>query len=136
MNTRYWVNIASVGITPPGNTSSTTVTGSTYTMVVDSGSTLCQWPAPLFNALLAYFPDAVNAGNGAYTVPCSYRSQAGTIDFGFQSTTTPIIIHVPYHEWFYFDGTQCYFGASLGGTSWTLGGKILNFTLAIQENNC
>ncbi|TVY38468.1 putative aspartic-type endopeptidase [Lachnellula subtilissima] len=116
---RYWIYMTSVGVTPPGASPSAPVTGSGYNQAIfpDSGSTLSQLPTALVNALLSYFPDAVSQGSGAYTVPCSYRNQAGTIDFGFGNTT----IHVSYHEWFWFDGQSCWFGAQATQSTFLLG---------------
>ncbi|TVY91376.1 Candidapepsin [Lachnellula willkommii] len=116
---RYWIYMTSVGITTPGSSSSAPVTGAGYNQAIfpDSGSTLSQLPTALFNSLLAYFPDAVSQGGGAYTVPCSHRTQAGTIDFGFGNTT----IHVSYHEWFWYDGQSCWFGAQSTQSTFLLG---------------
>ena len=117
---RYWIYMTSVGVTPPGASSSTPVTATGYNQAIfpDSGTTISQLPTALVNALLPYFPGAVSQGGGAYTVPCSYRDQAGTIDFGFGNTT----IHVSYHEWFWFDGQDCYFGAQATQSTFLLGG--------------
>jgi hypothetical protein len=114
--------MTSVSITQPGNCSSITITNIDYNQAIfpDSGSTLSALPTALFDALLAYFPDAVSQPGGAYTVPCSYRTQAGTIDFGFGGT----VVRVNYHEWFWFDGAQCWFGAQSTDNTWTLGGQF------------
>jgi len=112
--------MTSVGITPPGSSSSTSFTGADYNQPIfpDSGTTLSALPTDIFESLLAYFPDAVSQGSGAYTIPCSYRSQAGTIDFGFGNT----VISVKYHEWFWFDGENCWFGAQPTDQTFLLGG--------------
>ena len=122
--------MTSVGITQPGATASTILTTSTYNqaMFPDSGATLSQLPPNLFAALISYFPTAVNDGSGAYTIDCSIRDQAGTIDFGFG----PNIIHVSYHEWFWNNGATCYFGGVSNPDTWSLGGAHSStFTLVM-----
>jgi hypothetical protein len=114
--------MSSVGITQPGNASKI-YTSSTYEQAVflDSGSTLSFLPADLVAAMLADFPGYVDNGDGLYTVPCSYRSQSGTLDFGFGNT----VIHVPYHEFIWETGDVCVFGALANADSdvdWILGG--------------
>jgi hypothetical protein len=114
--------MSSVGITIPG-AASKIYTSQTYEQAVflDSGGTLSRLPANLVAAMIADFPGAVDNGNGLYTVPCSYRSQAGTLDFGFGNT----VIHVPYHEFIWVTGSACVFGAVANAASdvdWVLGG--------------
>src|SRR5277367_2078760 len=116
--------MSSVGITIPG-AASKIYTSQTYEQAVflDSGGTLSRLPANLVAAMIADFPGAVDNGNGLYTVPCSYRSQAGTLDFGFGNT----VIHVPYHEFIWNNGpNSCIFGAVANDASnvdWVLGGS-------------
>ena len=116
---RYWFYMTSVGITQPGK-STIVLTVPTYNqaMFPDCGATLSQLPPNLFNALISYFPTAVSVGNGVYTIDCSIRNQAGTIDFGFGTTT----VHVSYHEWFWQAGSTCYFGGVSNANTWSLGG--------------
>ncbi|TVY43409.1 Candidapepsin, partial [Lachnellula occidentalis] len=130
---RYWIYMTSVGITPPGAHSSALVTGAGYNQAIfpDSGSTLSQLPAALFNSLIAYFPDAVSQGGGAYTVPCRYRNQAGTFDFGFGNTT----IHVPWHEWFWFDGNSCWFGAQSTQSTFLLGDSFIRSAYVVYDQD-
>jgi hypothetical protein len=101
--------MTSLGVTVPGSNSSVPVTIRTINQAIfpDSGSTFCYLPPALFTGLLSFFPSAVNQGNNEYTVPCALRNQAGTIDFGFGGT----IIHVSYHEFFWFDGAECWLAA-------------------------
>jgi hypothetical protein len=114
--------MSSVGITQPGDASKI-YTKPTYEQAVflDSGTTLSRLPANLVAAMLHDFPGSADNGNGLYTVPCSYRSQQGTLDFGFGNT----VIHVPYHEFIWTNGGICYFGAvanSASDVDWILGG--------------
>jgi Eukaryotic aspartyl protease len=114
--------MSSVGITQPGDASKIYTTP-TYEQAVflDSGTTLSRLPANLVAAMLDDFPGYVDDGSGLYTVPCSYRSQPGTLDFGFGNT----VIHVPYYEFIWMSGSTCVFGAVANAASdvdWILGG--------------
>jgi hypothetical protein len=119
---RYWINMTSIGITTPGNSSSTLITepNTNQPIFADSGSTFCQLPRPLFDAMIAYFPSAVE-NNSQWTVPCSLKTVAGTFDFGFGNTT----IHVSYHEFIWYDGVQCWFGAQPNNDYWLLGDTFI-----------
>ena len=119
---RYWINMTSVGITTPGNSSSTLISQPNTNQAIfpDSGSTFCQLPPPLFNSILAYFPSAVD-NNGTWTVPCSLKTENGTLDFGFGNTT----IHVSYHEFIWFDGVQCWLGAQPNTEYYLLGDTFI-----------
>jgi hypothetical protein len=92
---RYWVDLTSVGNTPPGSSTSTAYTpvGYSLAVILDSGTSYSYIPQSLFNEILATFPEAVDNG-GTYTVPCSYATQSGTMDFGFGDA----IINVPYSQ--------------------------------------
>jgi hypothetical protein len=114
--------MSSVGITQPGNASKI-YTNPTYEQAVflDSGNTLSHLPADLVAAMLDDFPGYADNGNGLYTVPCSYRSQPGTLDFGFGNT----VIHVPYHEFIWMAESTCVFGVIANAArdvDWVLGG--------------
>ena len=121
--------MTSVGITQPGSTASTILTSPNYeqAMFPDSGSTLSQLPPDLFDALISFFPSAKNVGEGIYTIDCSIRNQAGTIDFGFGSTT----VHVAYHEWFWEADSTCYFGGVSNPELYILGGSFSSFELSM-----
>ncbi|KAF8861487.1 acid protease [Acephala macrosclerotiorum] len=121
---RYWFYMNQVSITPPGATTPIALTASTYNQPVfpDSGSTFCQLPSALFTALLAYFPlSQVNQGSSTYTVNCSYRSQAGYINFAFGNVT----VSVSYHEFIWFDGAQCWFAAQPTTNTFLLGDSFM-----------
>jgi hypothetical protein len=119
---RYWIKLNGVGITPPGAASTTTLTsiGSVITVIPDSGSTFCYIPVPIFNAMIAFFPGAVST-QGAYVVPCAFKDQPGTFQFTFGGTT----INVPYHEFIWFDGAQCWFAAVPSGVPYILGDSFM-----------
>ncbi len=101
-----------------------TYTAPTYgqSVFLDSGGTLSRLPANVVAAMVADFPGAVDTGSGLYTVLCRYRSQPGTIDFGFGNT----VIHIPYHDFIWMPWSTCYFGTvtnSASDVDWALGGK-------------
>jgi hypothetical protein len=102
--------LTSVGNTQPGASSSKLYTGSGYSLdvILDSGTTLSYVPQSLFNLILADFPGAVLQSSGVYTVPCSYATQSGSMDFGFGN----VIINVPYSQfiWQPVAGGSCYLG--------------------------
>jgi len=76
-------------------------------VILDSGTTLSYVPQSLFNAILADFPEAALQSNGAYSVPCSYATQSGSMDFGFGNA----IINVPYSQFILqLGGGSCYLG--------------------------
>lgn len=76
-------------------------------MILDSGTTLTYIPPNLFNLILPDFPEAVPQSDGSYTVPCSYATKSGTMDFGFGN----VIINVPYSQFIYQPTPgSCYLG--------------------------
>ncbi|KAM0140890.1 hypothetical protein ACHAP3_002572 [Botrytis cinerea] len=81
-----------------------TSTGYAKPVIVDSGSTLSYLPPSLVNAMLPYFPGWVSKGGGLYTIPCSFRNIAGTMDFGFAGQ----IIRIQLAQFIWFNGATCY----------------------------
>ncbi|KAE9362827.1 acid protease, partial [Stipitochalara longipes BDJ] len=130
---RYWIYMTSLGVTVPGSDNSTPVTTPTINQAIfpDSGSTFCYLPPALFAGLLSFFPSAVNQGSNEYTVPCSLRTQAGTIDFGFGGTT----IHVSYHEFFWFDGAQCWLAAVPSKEFFLLGDSFIRSAYIVYDQD-
>jgi hypothetical protein len=122
---RYWIYMSSFGVTRGGV--SHTLSTPTYEQAVylDSGTTLTFLPTNIVTLLISYFPEAVvETGGTVWTVPCSLRDEASTIDFGFGSTT----IRVPLHEaiWEPSPGsTTCVFGIGASDTNWVLGDTML-----------
>ncbi|KXJ89458.1 aspartic peptidase domain-containing protein [Microdochium bolleyi] len=78
-------------------------------IIVDSGTTLTILPRSLVESLAAKFPGAQYDGSGGYTVPCSYREQAGSVTFGFGAFAT---ISVSYRDFIWLSGNTCHLGAS------------------------
>ncbi|KAM3158423.1 hypothetical protein ABEW05_001085 [Botrytis cinerea] len=102
---RYWINMTYFGITFPGQLpTNLTSTGYAKPVIVDSGSTLSYLPPSLVNAMLPYFPGWVSKGGGLYTIPCSFRNIAGTMDFGFAGQ----IIRIQLAQFIWFNGATCY----------------------------
>ncbi|PMD38664.1 acid protease, partial [Hyaloscypha variabilis F] len=130
---RYWIYMTSLGVTVPGSNSSVPVTTPTINQAIfpDSGSTFCYLPPALFTGLLSFFPSAVNQGNNEYTVPCALRNQAGTIDFGFGGT----IIHVSYHEFFWFDGAECWLAAVPSTEFFLLGDSFMRSAYIVYDQD-
>jgi hypothetical protein len=118
--------MTSVGITRPGAApkvyppSSANPKG--QAVFLDSGSTVGLLPSALVAAIVADFPGATFdlGGSGLYIVPCSYASEAGTMDFGFGGTT----IHVPFHDFIWFaTPTICVLGVAANDDAPLLGGE-------------
>ncbi|TGO90809.1 hypothetical protein BPOR_0050g00140 [Botrytis porri] len=102
---RYWINMTYFGITFPGQLpTNLTSTGYAKPVIVDSGSTLSYLPPSLVNAMLPYFPGWVSKGGGLYTIPCSFKNIAGTVDFGFAGK----IIRIQLAQFIWFNGATCY----------------------------
>ncbi|KAI9648439.1 hypothetical protein NHQ30_003073 [Ciborinia camelliae] len=102
---RYWVNMTYFGVTFPDQLPMN-FTGVSYAkpVIIDSGSTLSYLPPSLVTAMLTYFPGWVNKGGGLYTIPCSFRNIAGTMDFGFAGQ----IIRIQLAQFIWFNGATCY----------------------------
>ena len=113
----------SVGITKPGDTPKV-YPESLTPVFLDSGETISRLPTPIFNAIVADFPGATpdTSVSGLYSIDCSVASQSGTVDFAFGNT----IIHVPYHEFIWFSGSDlCYLGVAADDSAPLLGGMYL-----------
>lgn len=102
------MNLNSVGNTEPGASSKLyTPAGYSLAVILDSGTSLSYVPQALFNLILADFPGAVAQSDGSYTVPCSFASESGTMNFGFGS----VIINVPYSQFILQPSAgTCYLG--------------------------
>jgi hypothetical protein len=122
--------MTSVGITKPGQDTKLYPISSNdplgQPVVLDSGGTFSRLPTPLFNAILADFPDATLADpvGKIYAVNCSVANQSGSVEFGFGDTT----IHVPYHEFIWMAGPdECALGVVPDDGVPILGGKKICF---------
>jgi hypothetical protein len=119
---RYWVKLDGMGITPPGNSSSVTLTnGSQITLIPDSGSTFSYLPPNVVNAMLPYFPGYKDNGDGYYLVDCLYRNQPGSLQFTFGG----VVITVSYHEFIWFDGGRCWLAAVPSSNPYILGDSFM-----------
>ncbi|KAK3377348.1 aspartic peptidase domain-containing protein, partial [Lasiosphaeria ovina] len=93
---RYWINVSSIAITPPGSCLSVPLTDPESLprpFMPDTGTTLTYLPETVFNNLLQYFPSA-QATNLGYTLDCSHADDLGSIDFSFDELT----IHIPFRD--------------------------------------
>lgn len=110
----YTVQLAGLAHRPPTAQAATPLPG-TYPVpvIVDSGTTLSLLPQDLVDALAAQFPGAESDGQGGYRVPCTYRTQPGTVVFTLAGTNTsaPVIVRVTYADFIWDSGRDCYLGA-------------------------
>lgn len=92
---RFWVELASIGISPPGGGGAPRVyNDSNIPVFLDSGSTMTLLPPALANAIAADFGVAAPDGKGFYRIDCGFTKSGGTLDFKFQGAT----VKVPYKE--------------------------------------
>ncbi|KAK0752932.1 aspartic peptidase domain-containing protein [Schizothecium vesticola] len=91
---RFWVDMLSIGISPPGGGASRVYEGSNIPVFLDSGSTMTLLPAGLANAIAADFGVAAPDAKGFYRIDCGFTRSGGTVDFKFQGVT----VKVPYKE--------------------------------------
>jgi len=126
-DSRYWIYMSSFGVTRNGVP--VTLSAPVYEQAVylDSGTSLTFLPANIVANLATHFPEAVlDTAAGLYVVPCTLRSEASTIDFGFGGAT---IIRVPFHEAIWqASSTLCVLGiaaAASTGNNWVLGDTML-----------
>lgn len=91
---RFWVELASIGISPPGGGAARVYNDSKIPVFLDSGSTMTLLPAALANAIAADFGVAAPDAKGFYRIDCGFTKSGGTLDFAFQGVT----VKVPYKE--------------------------------------
>jgi hypothetical protein len=121
---RYWIYMSSFGVTRKGVSNTLSAKSSEQAVYLDSGSTISYLPTSIVTHLISYFPEAVSLGNGLWQVPCTLRSEVGTIDFGFGTTT----IRVSFFEAIWQPDptqSQCLFGIGASDTNWVLGDTML-----------
>jgi len=145
---RYWIYLSALGITLPTSSATITSSGQELAVILDSGSTLSYLPTAVVTSLLGYFTGVISRGSGLYSVPCSYLTAVGSIDFTFGNT----YIHVPFSQFIWFNvylplcqnlskmrllmltsfkGVTCYFGAiATSSVDVILGGSLF----CIQHN--
>lgn len=91
---RFWVQLASIGISPPGGGAPRVYNDSNIPVFLDSGSTMTLLPPALANAIAADFGVAAPDAKGFYRIDCGFTKSGGTLDFAFQGVT----VKVPYKE--------------------------------------
>ncbi|KAI1114632.1 aspartic peptidase domain-containing protein [Nemania sp. NC0429] len=133
---RYWINMQSLSITPPGG-NTRQYPNASMAVFLDSGATLTLLPTRLANAIAADFGADATDSNGFFAVDCKFNSQSGTLNFGFAGVT----IRVPYREIVReirtAYGFECYLGISPSEDFVLLGDTVLRSVYAIfdQTNN-
>ncbi|KAI0598667.1 aspartic peptidase domain-containing protein [Biscogniauxia sp. FL1348] len=134
----YWVNLTSLGITPPGQEEET-LTNSDFErmMLIDSGSTYTYIDADLVatvaKALNAYIDD-----RGVYFVPCESRELDGYVNFGFNYGN--MIIRASYADFIVDFDDYCALGlqpADAGVATWVLGNSFIRAAYIVfdQQND-
>ncbi len=128
---RYWIQMASVGISKPGS-GSKTYSNSGMPIVLDTGSTLSYLPQSIINQLAADFGSTVGQ-DGSISVPCSLQSQSGSVDFTFGTLT----LKVPYHEFIWeITPNQCFVSVSpQGDTTALLGDSFLRSAYVVLDQD-
>ncbi|KAI0393135.1 eukaryotic aspartyl protease [Xylariaceae sp. FL0594] len=134
---RYWINMESLTLVPPGGKDKKQYTNGTMAVFLDSGATLTLLPTALADAIAADFGAGAVSNDGFYSVDCDLNNQAGMLDFAFEGVT----IHVPYREivrevqaGF---GMQCFLGIAPSDDFVLLGDTMLRSAYAVfdQTNN-
>ncbi|KAL7788367.1 aspartic peptidase domain-containing protein [Trichoderma ceciliae] len=128
---RYWVDMESVALSPPGG-ESTTLRQTSMAVFLDSGSTLTLLPQAVVSEIAEGLGSSGLDSSGYYAVDCDLASQDGTIDFNFDGVSIP----VPYSEMVRQIGSQppqCYLGM-MGSTEFALlGDTFLRSAYAVFD---
>ncbi|KAK3935697.1 putative eukaryotic aspartyl protease [Diplogelasinospora grovesii] len=129
---RYYVQMNSIGLSR--RATSKTYSGGSAAVVLDSGSSLSYLPSSVFKGMASDFQAQLDQSSGVYLVPCSQRTQGGTIDFTFGQGT----INVPVANFIWQVDTQdCVLGAMPAdpnsGVSALLGDTFLRSVYAIFD---
>ncbi|KAK1997437.1 eukaryotic aspartyl protease [Colletotrichum falcatum] len=124
---RYWVQLASVGLSKSGS-SSKTYSNTKFPVFFDTGATLSYFPSALVDQLGSDMGGSLNSDINMYVVPCSTR---GTIDFTFGDYT----IKVPLSEFIWQVGDNtCVLGADkTTDNTYLLGDSFLRSTYVVFD---
>ncbi len=125
---RYWVNVTSIGTTPPGQPSRVYTPSATFNMpmLIDSGSTLSYIREDIVQAVGQQLGATVDSNNN-YWVDCNLRKQNGTVDFGFNHGRMVVTVRYKDFIWEEYRG-HCLMGfqpADAGSTNYVLGDTFL-----------
>lgn len=100
---RYSVQLNSIAFT--NSSASTKYDDSDLSVVLDTGSSLCELPTAIVSAMADDF-GAVEDDSGLLYVDCAYQDVDGSLDFAFEGVT----ISVPFKDFILPDGTECVLG--------------------------
>ncbi|KAI1131448.1 aspartic peptidase domain-containing protein [Nemania abortiva] len=135
------VKLNSIAHRAPGARVSTRFTDSNLplSVIVDSGTTLSLLPESIVSKLAEQFPGAQPDGNGGYRVDCAYQDKDGSVDFEFLSGKETVVINVPYRDFVWNSGGDCFLGAWFSDDLdvWILGDAFLRgaYVTFDQTNN-
>ncbi|KUI74520.1 Candidapepsin-2 [Cytospora mali] len=100
---RYSVQMNS--ITFKNDSATTKYADTDVSVVLDTGSSLCELPTSIVSAMATSF-GAQEDSSGLLYVDCSYQSSDGSLDFAFPGVT----ISVPFSDFILSDGRECVLG--------------------------
>ena len=124
---RYWLNVTSIGMTPPGQPPRLYTSASfSMPMLIDSGSTLSYVREDIVKVIGQQLNATVDQ-EGSYVVDCALRNKNGTIDFGFNHGK--MVVTVRYKD-FIWEASRglCLMGfqpADAGNTNFVLGDTFI-----------
>lgn len=119
---RLGVELTTIGVTL-SSPSSFKVAGADANVMLDSGTTITRMHSAVAQPILEAL-GAQDDGEGYYQVPCSMKSSAGSVDFGFGNKT----IRVPFKDFILDLGgssSTCYVGMVLTTDQQILGDSVL-----------
>lgn len=109
---RLGVELNSLGVSLDSSPSGYELSGNDRNVILDSGTTISRmhWAAaaPILEAI-----DAVDIGEGYFSVSCNLRKSAGSVDFGFGNTT----VRVPLRDFIIDVGDSTWCTAGMGITT-------------------
>lgn len=100
---RYTIQMNSITLT--NGSTSNKYSGSDLSVVLDTGSSLCELPTAIVSSMATDF-NAQEDSTGLLYVDCDYQSMDGTLDFAFPGVT----ISVPFSQFILSDGAECVLG--------------------------
>lgn len=100
---RYTIQMNSLTFT--NSSGSDKYSGTSVSVVLDTGSSLCELPTAVVSSMVASF-GAEEDQTGLLYVDCSWQTAEGSLDFAFPGVT----ISVPFSEFILADGQYCVLG--------------------------
>ncbi|KAK3695490.1 eukaryotic aspartyl protease [Podospora appendiculata] len=129
---RYWIQMSSLSLDRSGSTKA--YPGSDIPIVLDTGSTFSSLPASIVDQMVTDFGAQLDKASDVYIVPCSQRTQGGTLDFVFGKGT----IKIPVADFILqADPQNCVLGAlpidSSSGITALLGDSFMRSVYAVFD---